>query len=108
MQEEIQRASLENQMEALAVELEDIHSLVQSIESGFSDLGTQLCKIYQDALRNTNQGDVQDFTLPIDTIYLSLIKAVVHYSRCVKGFGLLQRKDCLQLLKVNIIIIRRP
>lgn len=96
MAEELQRASIQSQTDALNVELEDETALIASIESGFNELGAELRSISEQAsIAEKLKNEIEN-----ETVYYQLINAVVKFSKRIHGFQLLYKKDCIHLLKV--------
>ena len=111
MAEEMQRATERSQIDALAVELEDDAALISSIEWGFAELGEIIRK---ELINSTNlaassssdrilksTGGCPLSTSTANESYWKMIRAVVDFSKNVKGFNVLYQKDKVQLLKVR-------
>lgn len=94
----MQRASLRSQIDLLSVELEDESAIIHSIELGFVELGAQLRRL----LNGFNHHKEAENFEQNEPLYFSLISAVVNFSKSIKGFNFLHKKDCMSLLKVNI------
>lgn len=111
MAEEMQRATERSQIDALAVELEDDAALISSIEWGFAELGEIIRKELTGSINLAtsstsncileSSGGCPLSTKTANESYWKMIKAVVDFSKNVKGFNVLYQKDRVQLLKVR-------
>lgn len=94
--EELQRASIQSQMDALTIELEDENALIASIENGFKELGSELHLMSEQALLAKKfNNEIEN-----ETLYYQLINAIAKFSKRIHSFHFLYKKDCINLLKV--------
>jgi nuclear receptor subfamily 1 group D protein 3 len=105
MAEEMQKATVRSQLDAMSVELEDDQVLVNAIHSAFIELGTRLRRDLLNARSTTFVTLDGNETLLNSSFYLPAILAVVNFSKHVKGFQLLFQNDRIHLLKTSFFQI---